>query len=107
MVNRCILSFLLIALSFRTFSSRLHFVVSSVTIGNIRADRQRLGAEVLLLYPGKTPLKILGDICPLSFYLSNLTSTLQDGLFDCAWSEESEPHLVSVCGDGSIKVILL
>lgn len=28
----------------------------------------------------------------------------QDGLFDCAWSEESDQHLVSVSGDGSIKL---
>lgn len=27
-----------------------------------------------------------------------------DGLYDCAWSEENENHLVSVCGDGSVKV---
>jgi len=28
----------------------------------------------------------------------------QDGLYDCAWSEESEHHLVSVSGDGSVKL---
>ena len=27
-----------------------------------------------------------------------------DGLYDCAWSEENENHLVSVSGDGSVKV---
>jgi WD40 repeat protein len=28
----------------------------------------------------------------------------KDGLYDCAWSEENEFHLVSVSGDGSIKL---
>jgi peroxin-7 len=28
----------------------------------------------------------------------------QDGLYDCAWSEENENILVSASGDGSIKV---
>ncbi|MEW5298498.1 MAG: hypothetical protein WDW36_001613 [Sanguina aurantia] len=27
-----------------------------------------------------------------------------DGLFDCAWSEENENVLVTACGDGSIKI---
>ena len=27
----------------------------------------------------------------------------QDGIFDCAWSEENENILLSSCGDGSIK----
>lgn len=26
----------------------------------------------------------------------------QDGLFDCAWSENSESHLLSASGDGSV-----
>ena len=29
----------------------------------------------------------------------------QDGLFDCAWSEENERILLSASGDGSLKVI--
>eukprot|EP00762_Andalucia_godoyi_P006577 ANDGO_05041.mRNA.1 Peroxisomal targeting signal 2 receptor len=28
----------------------------------------------------------------------------QDGCYDCAWSEENENQLVSVCGDGSMKL---
>jgi peroxin-7 len=28
----------------------------------------------------------------------------QDGIFDCAWSEENEQILLSACGDGSLKV---
>uniref|UniRef100_A0A6B2LA89 Peroxin-7 n=1 Tax=Arcella intermedia TaxID=1963864 RepID=A0A6B2LA89_9EUKA len=28
----------------------------------------------------------------------------QDGLFDCAWSEENPNHLISVSGDGSMKL---
>merc|ERR1711904_284336 len=28
----------------------------------------------------------------------------QDGLYDCAWSEENENHLVAASGDGSIKL---
>merc|ERR1712166_252113 len=28
----------------------------------------------------------------------------QDGLYDCAWSEENENHIVSASGDGSVKL---
>ena len=28
----------------------------------------------------------------------------QDGLFDCAWSESHENHIVVASGDGSIKL---
>lgn len=28
----------------------------------------------------------------------------QDGLYDCAWSEESENHIVAASGDGSVKL---
>eukprot|EP00761_Pharyngomonas_kirbyi_P008164 gb/GECH01008175.1/.p1 GENE.gb/GECH01008175.1/~~gb/GECH01008175.1/.p1 ORF type:complete len:332 (+),score=77.51 gb/GECH01008175.1/:1-996(+) len=32
------------------------------------------------------------------------TFDTQDGLYDCAWSEENENHVVAVSGDGSVKV---
>ena len=28
----------------------------------------------------------------------------QQGVVDCAWSEENEFHIVSACGDGTIKL---
>ena len=28
----------------------------------------------------------------------------QDNIYDCSWSEDNDAHLVSACGDGSIKV---
>lgn len=37
-------------------------------------------------------------LVPLSMFYT------KDGLYDCAWSEENEFHLVSVSGDGSIKL---
>ncbi|EKX32776.1 hypothetical protein GUITHDRAFT_82028, partial [Guillardia theta CCMP2712] len=32
------------------------------------------------------------------------TSSAQDAVYDCCWSESNEHHLVSACGDGSLKL---
>lgn len=32
------------------------------------------------------------------------TKKKRDGIYDCTWSEENEFHLLSACGDGSIKL---
>lgn len=44
------------------------------------------------------------DVNPVNEIQCLRSYDTQDGLFDCAWSEQNENHLIAASGDGSIKL---